>query len=296
MTEPLIVDPERLDSASAILGAAAGKIPTQLPKFSSPGQDPLSLAIAVGAIKVEEPMAALPGIKVEATTVAQNIGIAGQRYTATDQMLAERAQRLQFPTGEGEGGKLIGEAGEGKKEPFSWKPTPTDVALGAEAGIAGAAHDYALGKASKLSNPDSPLLNWTKELKVKGVEIPGFSRAGGLLGVVSAIPSGIVDYAEAKAAGASQGVAVAQAVTREGAGTAAGLIAAAGTTAVVEGTLVTGGGILAAAMGAAETGALIGSVIPGAGTVVGLAAGALVGGAAAFLASKGVAKIWDVFG
>ena len=169
-------------------------------------------------------------------------------------------------------------AAEGPKEPFSWEPTPSDLATGSAAGIAGAAHDYATGKASKLVGPDDPLLNWTRELKVKGAEIPGFTRAGGLLGVATAIPGGIIDYSEAKAAGASTIAAVGQAVAREGTGTAVGLAA---------------GGLASGFAADLVAGAAIGSVVPGAGTAVGLVVGAVVGGASAFVASKGVGWLFS---
>ena len=93
MTEPLNVETDVLSAASKILRTAAGQIPVPPPKVSVPGTDPLSLAIAQGAAQVEAPLAALPRIKAEATTVAENIGIAGQRYAETDQMLAEKAKQ-----------------------------------------------------------------------------------------------------------------------------------------------------------------------------------------------------------
>ena len=95
MTEPLIVDTDQLDSASKILGRAAGAIPAPLPKLSVPGTDPLSLAVAMGAVQVEAPMAALSAIKADATTTAENIGVAGQKYSAVDQAYAEKAKQLQ---------------------------------------------------------------------------------------------------------------------------------------------------------------------------------------------------------
>lgn len=95
MTEPLIVDTDQLDSASKILGQAAGAIPAPLPKLSVPGTDPLSLAVATGAVQVEAPMAALSAIEADATTTAQNIGVAGQKYSAVDQAYAEKAKQLQ---------------------------------------------------------------------------------------------------------------------------------------------------------------------------------------------------------
>ena len=97
MTEPLIVDTDQLNSAGTILGKAAGTIPVELPKLSVPGTDPLSLAVAKGAAQVEAPMAALPGINADATTTAQNIRLAGQKYAETDRTQAEKAAELTFP-------------------------------------------------------------------------------------------------------------------------------------------------------------------------------------------------------
>jgi hypothetical protein len=192
---------------------------------------------------------------------------------------------------------LLRNAAEGKPSGAetateAWELTPADVATGAAAGVAGVAHDYALGTASKLSAPDSPVLNWTKELEVKGIEIPGFTRAGGLLGVLTAVPGGMIDYSEAKAAGASTVAAAGQAVAREGAGTAAGLVTGAATTAGVEAAVVGGGTALASTLGFAEGGAAIGSVIPGAGTAVGLVAGAAFGGLVALGTSKWVGSLF----
>ena len=109
MSEPLIVDPDGLDAASKVLGQAAGEIPVEVPKFAVSGTDPLSLAIAIGAIQVEEPMAALPGIKADAAAVAEKIGVASQKYRDTDRMLAETAKHHQFP------GKEGGQAGGNSK-------------------------------------------------------------------------------------------------------------------------------------------------------------------------------------
>ena len=96
MTEPLIVDPSLLASASAALVAAAADIPVMPAPLSVPGSDPLSVAIAAGAVAVEAPMAALPEIKTAATTTATNVGVAAQRYTSTDQALAAKAASHQF--------------------------------------------------------------------------------------------------------------------------------------------------------------------------------------------------------
>lgn len=111
MTEPLIVDPSRLASASETLVAAAGNIPVMPPPLSVPGTDPLSMAVAQGAVAVEAPMAALPEIKTAATTTATNVGIAAQRYTATDAALAERAAAHRFePAGTSTPGGAPGSA------------------------------------------------------------------------------------------------------------------------------------------------------------------------------------------
>ena len=96
MTEPLIVDPSLLASASTALVAAAADIPVMPAPLSVPGSDPLSVAIAAGAVAVEAPMAALPEIKTAATTTATNVGVAAQRYTSTDQALAAKAASHQF--------------------------------------------------------------------------------------------------------------------------------------------------------------------------------------------------------
>lgn len=87
----------------------------------------------------------------------------------------------------------------------------------------------------------------------------GFSRIGGVVAAASAIPAVMSDMHDGNSA--------AEAVTRETAGTAAGLWAGA-----------TVGGLAADA----AAGAAIGSVIPGAGTAVGLVVGAGVGAVAAW--------------
>jgi len=56
----------------------------------------LSAAIAAGSAQIEAPMAALPQIKADATTVAENIGLAGQRYRETDDTVAQKAKQQQF--------------------------------------------------------------------------------------------------------------------------------------------------------------------------------------------------------
>ena len=208
----------------------------------------------------------------------------GDRKAVTDTLLGNLADGKQAPPAPS-GDTLLGHiashptspaAKPDGKEPFSWEPTPADVATGAAAGIASAAHDYGLDRASKVTNPREPLLNWTRELEVKGVEIPGFTRAGGLLGLFTALPAGVIDYSEAREAGKSTAAAVGEAVAREGAGTGAGLLA---------------GGFFSGLATDMVAGAAIGSVVPGAGTAAGLAVGFLVGGLAAFGASNVVGSL-----
>jgi hypothetical protein len=67
-----------------------------LPQFSVNGSDPLSAAIAAGSAQMEAPMAALPWIQANATTTAENIGVAGKRYRETDETLAQKAKEHQF--------------------------------------------------------------------------------------------------------------------------------------------------------------------------------------------------------
>jgi hypothetical protein len=45
---------------------------------------------------MEAPMAALPWIQANASTVAENIGVAGKRYRETDETLAQKAKEHQF--------------------------------------------------------------------------------------------------------------------------------------------------------------------------------------------------------
>lgn len=96
MTEPLIVDPDRLARASSALGFAAADIPIVAPYVPAHGEDLLSMAIAKGALDIELPMQALPEIKRNATETAENVGAAGKMYTDTDREAAEKASRYQF--------------------------------------------------------------------------------------------------------------------------------------------------------------------------------------------------------
>lgn len=106
-------------------------------------------------------------------------------------------------------------------------------------------------------------MTWLEDPKIGGVELKGFSRVGGVVAAAGAVPAVMSDIHD--------GNSVAEAVTREGSGIAAGLWVGA------------------------ETGGLIGSFIPvpGVGTAVGVAVGAVVGGGAAMGASKLVEVAWD---
>jgi hypothetical protein len=117
---------------------------------------------------------------------------------------------------------------------------------------------------------DPGLLKWLEDPEIGGVELKGFSRVGGLVAAVSAVPSVVSDIHD--------GNSVAEAVTREAGGTVAGLYMGA----------AAGGFVTDMVAGAA-----IGSVVPGAGTAVGVVVGAGVGAAATVLASKGIEAVWD---
>ncbi|MBB5161891.1 hypothetical protein [Mycobacterium sp. AZCC_0083] len=164
-----------------------------------------------------------------------------------------------------------GQPGEGSG------PTVTkgDVAIGAAGAVAGGTADGVRQATINLINEspgtgpgkaDPALLKWLEDPKIGGVDLTGFSRIGGVVSAVSAVPAVMSDVHD--------GNSVPEAVTRESVGTAFGLG-------------------LGAFAGDAAAGAVAGSVIPGAGTAVGLAVGAVVGAGAALGASKGIEMIWD---
>ncbi|NED61263.1 hypothetical protein G3I15_10030, partial [Streptomyces sp. SID10244] len=91
------------------------------------------------------------------------------------------------------------------------------------------------------------------------------SRVGGAVGVLTAIPSVFADRGEGNSWG--------EAITREGAATATGLV----------------GGAYAGA----EVGAMVGTAIgPGVGTAVGLIVGAAAGAGLSWATSKGIDSLW----
>lgn len=169
--------------------------------------------------------------------------------------------------------------GEGEGEAEQPSVTKTDVAIGASGAVAGGTADGVRQAATKAINAgpatgpgaaDAGLLKWLEEPSIGGFELKGFSRMGGVVAAAAAVPAVMSDVHD--------GNSVAEAVTREAGGTAAGLYMGAAA-----------GGFLADVV----AGGTIGSVVPGAGTAVGLVAGAVVGGGAALGVSKGIGWLWD---
>lgn len=167
-----------------------------------------------------------------------------------------------------------GADGRAADHPSPMTVTGGDVALGSAGAVAGVTVDgvrqavldaIAKSPGTGPGKADPWLLKWFEDPKIGGVELNGFSRVGGVVAAAGAVPAVMSDIHD--------GNSVAEAVTREGAGTAVGL----------------GLGALA---GDAAAGAAIGSVVPGAGTAVGLVVGTAVGAGAALLASKGVEMAW----
>jgi hypothetical protein len=161
------------------------------------------------------------------------------------------------------------------------EPTVTtgDVLIGTAGAIAGGTHEavrqtvldvIAKGPTTGPGAPSPGLSKFLEDPKVGGVELKGFSRLGRVVGVAGAVPAAMSDIHD--------GNSVAEAVTREGVGTATGLWAGA----------VTGG----------ATGAWVGSLIPvpGVGTAVGVVVGAGVGAGAALGSSKFVEAAWHPVG
>lgn len=148
-------------------------------------------------------------------------------------------------------------------------PPLKDVLIAGEGAIAGGTADgvrqtvldvVAKGPTTGPGAPDPGLLKWFEDPKVGGVELKGFSRVARVTGAASAVPAVMSDIHD--------GNSVAEAVTREGVGVAAGLWAGA------------------------QAGGLAGSIVPGAGTAVGVVVGAVAGAGAAMLASQGVEAAW----
>lgn len=170
MTEPLIVDPHRLASASSVLGSAAADIPVMPPPLSVPGGDLLSLAIAAGSAQIEAPMEALPTIQADAIATAGKVGMAGQRYADTDSELAARAARVTFAssaaggpgaaaTSAGAGGMGAGGLGAG----FAGSGAGVSGVATSAAGVPGAA-----GQAGGLSQ----MMSMPMQMAAQAGQIP----------------------------------------------------------------------------------------------------------------------------
>jgi len=160
-------------------------------------------------------------------------------------------------------------------------PTVTkgDVAIGAVGAVAGGTADGVRQATTNLisespgtgpGKADPALLKWLEDPKIGGVDLTGFSRIGGVVAAVSAVPAVMSDIHD--------GNSVPEALTREAAGAGAGLWA---------------GGVAGGFLADVVAGGTIGSVVPGAGTAVGVVAGAVVGAGAALGASKLVEWAWD---
>jgi hypothetical protein len=274
MTEPLIVDTDQLDSASKILGRAAGAIPAPLPKLSVPGTDPLSLAVARGAVQMEAPMSALSAIKADATTTAQNIGVAGQKYSAVDQAYAEKAKQLQQQFGtDGSKPPQIGVDRNpltiDQREAIKQRTHELQNTVMHGAGeVAGTASSQ-IGKAvMKGPGVGEGLQKWFKDPGKLGFE-SGFTRSNVVTATIMAVPSAINDIAS--------GESVGKVVTSKAAGVGAGVAAGAA------------GQILGTALTAATFGSAAGPLGTAAGLVVGLGFAYVASGAAENL----VGNIWD---
>ncbi|MBD1320550.1 hypothetical protein [Gordonia hankookensis] len=147
-----------------------------------------------------------------------------------------------------------------------WKPSKADLIMGSAGAISGTKTDIIqeIWRASMGEHPtgiDAKIAPWLEEVGKLRV-----SRAGGAFGVLTAIPSVFADRAEGNSWG--------EAITREGAATATGLVAGA-------------------YLGA-QAGAVAGTFVPlpGVGTAAGLVVGATVGFLASYATSKGVDSLW----
>lgn len=221
------------------------------------------------------------------TTALHDAAVAAVRITLGEVRGARDGYAVRLASSEVDLAPLTGEAlpgaadaeGEGKGEGEAPTVSKTDVAIGASGAVAGGTADGVRQAAIKAigqgptTGPgaaDPGLLKWLEDPSIGGFELKGFSRLGGVVAAAAAVPAVMSDVHD--------GNSVAEAVTREGAGTAAGLYMGAVT-----------GGFLADVV----AGGTIGSVVPGAGTAIGLLAGAVAGGATALGMSKGIDLVWE---
>ncbi|ORW74220.1 hypothetical protein [Mycobacterium saskatchewanense] len=95
MTEPLVVDPSRLEIAGATLrGLVFPALPAQ---FAITGTDAVSGAIKDTLPVIEGPVIeGLPAVRGALTRTGSSITAAAGMYAATDQRLGEQLDRVQF--------------------------------------------------------------------------------------------------------------------------------------------------------------------------------------------------------
>ena len=100
MTEPLIVDPARLETAGSALQTLA--FPAAPPRLVVGGTDALSAAIDETLPVVEAPVVdGLPAVRAALTRTGSSITAAAGIYAETDQRLSEHVSRVPFTaTGE----------------------------------------------------------------------------------------------------------------------------------------------------------------------------------------------------
>jgi len=232
---------------------------------------------AIGAAKAaNQDTKALHDAAVATTLIT--VGEVQKNRDAYAARLAASEVDLAPLTGEALPGAADAE-GEGKDDAKAPPVSKTDVAIGASGAVAGGTADgvrqaaaRAIGQGPRTGPgaADPGLLKWLEDPSIGGFELKGFSRMGGVVAAAAAVPAVMSDVHD--------GNSVAEAVTREGAGTAVGLYA---------------GGVAAGLFADAGAGAALGSVVPGAGTAAGLVIGAGVGALAALGTSKLVESVWD---
>lgn len=106
---PLKVDPEQLSKYGNQLLTAAGELPEAPPPFTVSGEDAISQAIAEKLPGLEDPIQeALPRLRDEASTTANNVVAAAGRYSDTDAQIAANYEKLQFGSAGGAGGSGAG--------------------------------------------------------------------------------------------------------------------------------------------------------------------------------------------
>ncbi|WP_280437851.1 hypothetical protein [Nocardia carnea] len=146
-----------------------------------------------------------------------------------------------------------------------WKP---DVPAMTAAAISGAMTDgvkMGLEGAAKTAD-DAAVLKWVQDW---GKYTPGITRLGIIGNAIGTVPAIVNDI--------EGGMAPAEAIVSESAGTATGMVT---------------GTVLGSMIGSAATGALAGSAVPGVGTAIGFVSGIVIGGATAYGTSKGIQWLW----